>query len=381
MYLHVVSFDIPSPPTYGGVIDVYYKLKALHALGVKIILHTFWYSRPEAPDLLEICEDVVYYPRKPILRSLPVKIPHIVKSRGIDTLLDNLTDYPYPILFEGLHTTYYLGHPALRGRLRMVRMHNIEWEYYYQLAQRESDYLRKQYFLAESRLLREYEQVLAHADRIYTISPKDTSYYQETFPQKTAYLPAFHAHTSVTSLTGQGDYCLYHGKLSVPENHEAALYLIREVFAPLGLPLIIAGAEPLPDLITAINAHENILLRPDPSVEEMDDLLRQAHIHVLPTFQATGIKLKLINSLYQGRFVLVNAPMVFRTGLEFSCSVARDTEEFRKMTRELFFTPFTEIDIAQRKASLRDTFDTRHNAGAIVSLMQAHANPHKLPGA
>ena len=29
MKLHVVSFQVPFPPDYGGVIDVYYKLKAL----------------------------------------------------------------------------------------------------------------------------------------------------------------------------------------------------------------------------------------------------------------------------------------------------------------------------------------------------------------
>ncbi len=28
-YLHIISFDIPYPPNYGGVIDVFYKLKAL----------------------------------------------------------------------------------------------------------------------------------------------------------------------------------------------------------------------------------------------------------------------------------------------------------------------------------------------------------------
>ena len=42
-HLHIVSFDIPYPPNYGGVIDVYYKLKALHRKGVKIILHCFEY--------------------------------------------------------------------------------------------------------------------------------------------------------------------------------------------------------------------------------------------------------------------------------------------------------------------------------------------------
>lgn len=45
-YLNIVSFNIPYPANYGGVIDVYYKLEALRACGVKLILHCFEYERP-----------------------------------------------------------------------------------------------------------------------------------------------------------------------------------------------------------------------------------------------------------------------------------------------------------------------------------------------
>ena len=34
-YLNIVSFNIPYPANYGGVIDVYYKLEALRACGVE----------------------------------------------------------------------------------------------------------------------------------------------------------------------------------------------------------------------------------------------------------------------------------------------------------------------------------------------------------
>jgi len=37
-HLHIVSFDVPAPPSYGGVIDVYYKARALADLGVKVHL-------------------------------------------------------------------------------------------------------------------------------------------------------------------------------------------------------------------------------------------------------------------------------------------------------------------------------------------------------
>ncbi len=42
-HLHIISFDIPYPPNYGGVIDVYFKIRTLHELGIKIHLHCFEY--------------------------------------------------------------------------------------------------------------------------------------------------------------------------------------------------------------------------------------------------------------------------------------------------------------------------------------------------
>lgn len=62
-YLNVIALNIPYPANYGGVIDIYYKLKALHECGVHIILHCFEYERQHAPELLDICEEVHYYKR------------------------------------------------------------------------------------------------------------------------------------------------------------------------------------------------------------------------------------------------------------------------------------------------------------------------------
>ena len=54
--LNLISFDVPYPPDYGGVIDVFYKIKALYALGIRVHLHCFEYGRKGADELKEICE-------------------------------------------------------------------------------------------------------------------------------------------------------------------------------------------------------------------------------------------------------------------------------------------------------------------------------------
>ena len=62
--LHIVSFDVPFPPNYGGIIDVFYKIKALSELGVEIYLHAFEYKTGKSEELEKICKKVYYYPRK-----------------------------------------------------------------------------------------------------------------------------------------------------------------------------------------------------------------------------------------------------------------------------------------------------------------------------
>ena len=53
-FIHVVSFDVPYPANYGGVIDVFHRLKALHKNGYKIILHCFEYGRDKQIELDKI---------------------------------------------------------------------------------------------------------------------------------------------------------------------------------------------------------------------------------------------------------------------------------------------------------------------------------------
>ena len=105
--IHIVSFDIPYPANYGGVIDVFYKLKSLHELGWKIHLHCFMYGRKKASTLAEYCERVTYYPRDISKSKLFLKLPYIVSSRNNKHLLEALLENKDAILFEGLQQWKY----------------------------------------------------------------------------------------------------------------------------------------------------------------------------------------------------------------------------------------------------------------------------------
>lgn len=368
-HIHIVSFNVPYPPNYGGVIDVFYKIKALNEAGIKIHLHTFHYGREQTDKLDEMCHEVVYYPRGKFYQAIYSRVPYIVGSRQSDSLLSNLIKDKHPILFEGLHTCFYLSHPAIKDRLKVVRMHNIEWDYYNSLGKAERNFFRKFYFFQESKKLKQYEEVLSDADIILGISPNDTAYLQDHFKKDVHYLPAFHSNTVVSCKTGMGGYALYHGNLQVQENNQAAVYLTRKIFDTLDYPLKIAGANPLATLEKDVARDSKFELIANPNDRKISELISNAHINVLPTFQSTGIKLKILNSLFNGRFCVVNEEMVKNTGLESLCYVAKSADEMKEMIQTLSDREFTEQEADARKELLLRKFSNSANAQRLIELV------------
>lgn len=355
--IHVVSFDVPYPADYGGVIDVFYKIKSLYETGWRIHLHCFAYGRTPQPRLERYCERVYYYHRRKLCNPFDQR-PYIVSTRANDLLLKRLQTNDWPILFEGLHTAFYGGHPALQDRHRILRTHNIEHVYYHHLARVEDNPLRKWFFRRESERLRAFESVAAHFDTIAAISPADHQRMQLKYGNS-RYVPVFHPHREVHVLPGEGSYVLYHGNLRVGENREAALYLIQQIFSKLSIPLVIAGKNPGKKIVAEVQKHRNVRLVPNPDEEQMRLLVRQAQAHVLPTFQNTGIKLKLLQVMFNGRHVLANKAMVQHTGLEPFTHLCTDAPSWRRQLEDAWETPITRHDLHAREQFLQQHFNNR----------------------
>ena len=364
-HLHIVSFNVPYPPDYGGVIDVFYKIKALHELGVKIYLHCFHYGREQSEELDKICEKVFYYPRRKFYQAIYSKVPYIVGSRKSDELLSNLVGDDYPVLFEGLHTCFYLNHPLLKDKMKAVRMHNVEWDYYRSLKEAERNYLIKFYFSLESKKLKKFEGDLQYANKIFPISKSDYEYLRFSY-ENIFYVPAFHSNASITSNTGTGNYILYQGNLSVAENNQAALFIALKIAQGMPYKFIIAGKQPTSSLKKGIKNIPNVELVESPPFEKMAELMANAHINLLFTFQNTGIKLKLLNSLYRGRFCVVNSKMVNNTGLEPLCMVEDNPHATQRIITELMQTPFTQQHIDMRRSILDADFSDHASALKIA---------------
>lgn len=372
-HIHIVAFDIPYPPNYGGVIDVFYKLKALHKQGISIHLHCFEYpGRDFAPELQNYCSEVRYYPRLTGLKSAFSLTPYIVKSRRSEALINRLLQDNYPILFEGIHSCYYLNDSRLKERLLIYRESNIEHQYYLNLFRAEHRFFKKAYFLIESLKLYIFQQTrLKHAKLMLVVSRSDADYLRSKFMKDNIvhYLPSFHANEEVNIKPGNGNFVLYHGNIEVPENEMAASFLINKVFASTDYPLVIAGMNPPSRIIEMTKSHENVRIIANPDDERLLSLIRDAQVNILVTFQATGLKLKLLNTLYNGRHCLVNSPMLSGTGLDELCVIANDEHDLRQKVGELLNSPLEAKISSKRAALLESHFSNAANAHKMIRLI------------
>jgi hypothetical protein len=243
--LHIVAFDIPYPANYGGAIDVFYRIKALHLAGVHIKLHCFHKNDnvTRYPELEALCEKVYYYSRSNKLFDYIHFQPYVVRSRRSAELLNNLIEDDSPILFEGLVSCYLLKHPALRGREKYFRECNVEHDYYYALGKATNVLWKKIFYIFEAIKLYYFQSCLKYATRIFALAHQDEAYFKKTFPTiPITYIPCFHANQHITTELGLGEYILYHGNLAVPENELAATHIVQHLANKLNpIPIIIAG--------------------------------------------------------------------------------------------------------------------------------------------
>ena len=366
--LNIVSFNVPYPPDFGGAIDVFFKLKSLSEAGVRIYLHTFDYGRGRPKELEKYCEKVYYYQRNRSFLNSLLLTPYIVSSRKSKELIDNLNESGAPVLFEGIHTTAPLRSKAFKSHGTFVRMHNLEQDYYYGLFRSEPNMLKKIFFWLESKRLKRYQKVLNSSDVVLSISPSDQEYFEKNLKMRSAFVPAFHPNEEVRHLKKKGYFALYHGDLSVWDNRKAAHFLVG-VFSKLDIPFIVAGRTDDKKLLEKIEAAKNIKFMTLETQDQLDDLLQRAHVNIFWSSNASGIKIKLLNALYNGRFCLVNKPVIQGSELEDLCEVVDDQKSLVYKTIQLMDVEFTDEQYLHRKNKMAP-YDNAENTKRLLEILK-----------
>ncbi len=371
--LNIICFDVPYPADYGGAIEEFYKIKALHQIGVKIHLHCFVYGdRKKQVELEKYCEKVYYYERKRSIKDFFSNLPFIVKSRMNEELLHNLLTNDFPILFDGTHSTGFINHSELTNRKKIVRLHNIEWIYYNILFHSAIGLKEKIFFFTEYKKLKKYDKLLENANALSCLSQTDMEYYEDKFPNKTVDFEAvFHENETVQSIVGKGNYILYHGNLSLLDNFQIIIDLLSNELKNCPHQIIIAGRNPHQFLIDFVKNKSNIKLVENPTNAELDELIINAHICLAIAKNPSGVKLKLINSLFKTRFVVSNSYAVNGSGLESLCVIPESSESLATIVDNLMLQEFTIENIELRKSVLLEKYNNVSNAKQLTKLINA----------
>lgn len=338
---------------------MFQRIKILHELGFCIILHTFDYNSRATKEniytLKKWCESIYIYKRKKNIFDLFCTIPFIVISRKSNELLIRLSENNFPILFEGIHTTAFIDNNALIDHFKIVRTHNIESDYYAQLAKVTTNPLKKYFLIMESWKLKRYEnKTIPIADVVLTISEGDKTFFLQLNRNAQVLLPTITEiadnHKKMSNYNSK--FILYHGNLSVAENEHATLFLIKNVFSKIDFSVVIAGKLPTKRLQKVINDIANIKLVASPNENEMKQLIHSAHIHVLYSFQPTGVKLKLMQVLQKGKYCIANENVVGQLPIREMVNVVNDTKAIINKINSLMMIEFNEEVFQKREKYL-----------------------------
>jgi hypothetical protein len=350
---------------------MYFKIKALHELGCKVHLHAFTYGdRNPSPELDKITESVQYYPRESIHGALLSGLPYIISSRASKSLERRLTAESFPVFFDGLHCAAFLDSPGLKDRIKILRLHNIEWQYYRALAKHSSALHMRMHYQLEWRKLRKFETGnLKNATNLLPISERDTDYFRSIYGDKVIRIPPFHKFRDVRIKTGKGDFVLFHGDLSVAENQRAVYTLIKDVFSKIPYKVVIAGRKPPPGLKKMIETIPNIVLKADVSSQEMQTLMEQAQIQVVHVLQTAGFKVKLLYAMFTARNCLCNTAGIVEHAFEPFVKIYNNPSEMIDLIESGMQQQITEEVIATRRKALFPAYDNLENARRILELV------------
>jgi hypothetical protein len=324
--LHIVSPDVPTPADSDLLQDIYLKIKAFHEAGIKIHLHSFEFGKGSSSILEQYCHRIKYYRRNNANQLLSSsQLPYSVASRSNRELVKNLFADEYPILYEGIATTFPLlwSHSG-KEKLQHLNLSRDDEKYYKNIAALMPWGLNKLTYLQESWKCKSYLKKLIQNPKItISSSPAITSIQDFSFSER------------------QGSFCLYFGKLSDKENEYAALWLLENIFNDMEIPFVIAGSNPSPQLEQAAHLRLHTCLVGDPTERELDELIKKAQIILLPSFIDSSPINRLSKSLSLGRYVMVNQKAVGTSDWGSFCDIAGTPEVFKENTLRLFKQQFS----------------------------------------
>jgi hypothetical protein len=331
--LHIVCPAVPWPLNNKRAIDIFNQLKIFHHNGAGVHLHYF-------------CEEKNCHPNE--LNKFCVSV-HRYHDNEKEKLISLLQNDNLPILFEG--SDHALDLAALSGNDRKIVHRMYDNCTCSKRPAPAPSFLSKINFLKkgmneEGNFKKQCQYLFAYHNDLEKAQKNDNCC-------EAIVLPLLNPYRKINSPAGLGNYCLYHGDLGDAANEKAVLWLLENVFDDIQVPVVVAGRQPGKKIERLAELYAHCCLVADPSENEMNDLVRKAQLHVLPSFGCRQPELKLLHSLHEGRHCLVNEAAIADTGLEACCHIATNAHGFKSIILQLLHRPFEEEEIRIRERTFQ----------------------------
>ena len=348
----IAAHFFPYPPNHGSGLDIWGQLETLKELGhtVDLISTT---SSPPAESSLEAVRPYVRnmwcVQRQRGLTQALLPQPFQITSRSglAQAAISGRYDL---VILQSEYVSPVLRNPGLKYGPVILRLHNDEVAYYFDLAKCSSSARDKIFFFVESMKFRFYSpRMYAKSDQLWFISDFEREQYTRSNPgkaEKALFLPSRVDLSRLQPYNPDGVDILFVGALTRPMNRRGLEWYLEHVHPRLCIGarprLTIAGytqGDSIEWLRDLCSPFENTCILPD--AEDLEPLYARARVFINPIFAGAGMKLKTIQALRAGLPVVTTDVGVSGTGMQHGehLLIADSPEEFGNCVKRLLSNP------------------------------------------
>ena len=298
--VHVWSMDRLEPPPYGGTLEVAGQVENLVQAGYQVVLHATTKTALAHAQALRLSEhpgvQFKTYRRNP-WAIVSWNRPYIVGSRSTQVQREALATAKGKHVVQGTHLTG-LDFPSEA----ILRWHNPEARYYQSLASYSTG-LKRMYLRWEAAKLLRWERVLAKRwpGPLWALTAVDAQAWQAMGgTAATVVPPQKRFHGTPPAHEAAKKSLLVPGKFSVVENERAARWT-----ADLSVEVTWAGHD-FSEELRHIAAAKGVRILDRPDEGTMAQAFQEAAMVLVHAEHSLGLKLKLIQALYQARWIVAH---------------------------------------------------------------------------
>jgi hypothetical protein len=290
--------------SYGGILEVQGQIENALKYDLQVIVYAWSKKGLYNANPIQIPGVQFHtFARKKIKIYLTKRIPYIISSRRSKVAEHKSAVQRGMVLINGPHCSG-IYHP----KNAILRLHNPESIYYKSLAVR-SNGMRSLYLRWESRRLREWEKKLAKEwnGEVWSLTSTDSDYWNQMSPLSKSKVvgPMKTFIFNIPQSKPNKKILLVPGKFSVIENENAALISLNSQ----DWEIIWAGHGASSNL--KIKGASRVKYIDSPNDEYISKLFSDAQAVLVHADHKLGIKIKLIQALYQARFIIAHENALF----------------------------------------------------------------------